>query len=217
MRLLAINMLYLLWVIPVFIGLLAYAAWRRKQALLGFADSSLLQHINNTVHASRRRWKAVLLVAAFAFAVAALARPAWNPVEQEVERRVHDAGDRPFCDPAQHCQPTKLQTTSSSKVLMRFGQVRWLAVDGPRQWASKENYQTDTDREEQQVEGSRQRRKHPLVNQGPVIAKDECAGECVRDDGYHTHGEHGQATGETNPPFLAGGDCLCATVPRDLQ
>ena len=39
---------------------------------------------------SSRRWKAALLLAGFACAVAALARPAWNPVAREVQRRGRD-------------------------------------------------------------------------------------------------------------------------------
>lgn len=89
-RLLSIDMLYLLWVIPLLAAILLYAAHKRRQALERFAEPALLAHISTTVSAVRRRWKAVLLLAAFAFAVVALARPAWNPVAQEVQRKGRD-------------------------------------------------------------------------------------------------------------------------------
>ena len=89
-RLVNIEMLYLLWAIPVLAGVLAYAARRRKRALLRFAEAGLLREINTTASSSRRFGKAVILMAAFALAVVALARPAWNPVEEKVERRGRD-------------------------------------------------------------------------------------------------------------------------------
>lgn len=89
-RLLQIHMLYLLWVIPLLAGLLIFAAHKRKQALERFAGQDVLRHINTSVSQARRTWKAVALVAAFALAVFALARPAWNPVEREVNRSGRD-------------------------------------------------------------------------------------------------------------------------------
>ena len=89
-RLLQIEMLYLLWVIPLLAGVYLFAAHRRRQALQRFAEAGLLKQINTTVLADRRRWKAALLLLAFACAVVALARPAWNRVAQEIERQGRD-------------------------------------------------------------------------------------------------------------------------------
>ena len=89
-RLLQIEMLYLLWVIPLLAGVYLYAAHRRGRALRRFADADLLGQINTMVNAGRRRWKAALVLGAFAFAVVALARPAWNPVAEEIERQGRD-------------------------------------------------------------------------------------------------------------------------------
>ena len=89
-RLLQIEMLYLLWVIPLLMGLYLYAAHRRGQALQRFAEADLLKHINTVVNSGSRRWKAALVLVAFALAVVGLARPAWNPVAREVERQGRD-------------------------------------------------------------------------------------------------------------------------------
>jgi len=90
MRLLAIEMLYLLWVVPLLAGVFFYAAHRRRRALERFADANLLRQISVTVNHTRRRWKSALIAAAFALVVLGLARPAWNPVEEEVQRRGRD-------------------------------------------------------------------------------------------------------------------------------
>ena len=89
-RLLAIDMLYLWWVIPLLGAVYFYAATKRRRALEQFAEAGLLPRINATLSSSSRRWKAALLLAGFACAVAALARPAWNPVAREVQRSGRD-------------------------------------------------------------------------------------------------------------------------------
>ncbi len=89
-RLLAIRMLYLLWVLPVLLGILLWAAHRRRRALKTFIDPALVAKIGRNVSDSRRRWKAAAMLAAFALIVIGLARPAWNPVEQTVRRRGRD-------------------------------------------------------------------------------------------------------------------------------
>ena len=89
-QLLAIDMLYLLWAIPVLIAVYFYASRRRRAALERFADENLLEHINPAVSVGRRRWKAVLGLIGFALAILAVARPAWNPVETEIQRQGRD-------------------------------------------------------------------------------------------------------------------------------
>lgn len=85
-----IEILLLLWAIPLLIALFAHAAHRRRQSLHRFAEAGLLPRINGTVDPSRRRVKAVLLLAAFGFGVIAAARPAWNPVPETVARKGRD-------------------------------------------------------------------------------------------------------------------------------
>ncbi|MBS3758269.1 MAG: VWA domain-containing protein [Desulfobacterales bacterium] len=85
-----LEMLLLLWGLPVLIGLFAYAAYRRKQALRRFAESHLLPVIHVSTQPARRRWKALLILAAFAFGAVAAARPAWNPTPRTIERKGRD-------------------------------------------------------------------------------------------------------------------------------
>ena len=89
-RLLAIDMLYLWWVIPLLGAAWFYAATKRRRALEQFAEAGLLPQINTTLSSGRRRWKAALLLAGFACAVVALASPAWNPAPREVRRSGRD-------------------------------------------------------------------------------------------------------------------------------
>ena len=89
-RLHHVEMLYLLWVIPLLLGLYVYAGSRRRRALVVFAEAGLLRVINVSMSAARRRWKAALVLAAFALGVAALSRPAWNPKPKKIERRGRD-------------------------------------------------------------------------------------------------------------------------------
>ncbi len=89
-KLLAIEHLYLLWLVPVLIAFFWFAARRRRRALEEFAESGLLLRFSGSVHQARRRWKAVMMVSAFALIVIGLARPAWNPVEEEVQRKGRD-------------------------------------------------------------------------------------------------------------------------------
>lgn len=89
-RLMDITMLYWLWAIPVLAAVFFYAAWQRRIALERFAESSLLASIHPWPAAGRRRIKAILALAAFAFLVIGLARPAWNPVPQTVKRQGRD-------------------------------------------------------------------------------------------------------------------------------
>lgn len=84
------EMLFLLWAIPFLIAGFAYAGYRRRQALERFAEASLLTLINTSVSVVRRRWKAGLMIAAFALCVLAAARPAWNPVPKTLQRHGRD-------------------------------------------------------------------------------------------------------------------------------
>ncbi|OGV72243.1 MAG: hypothetical protein A3K19_21565 [Lentisphaerae bacterium RIFOXYB12_FULL_65_16] len=86
----SIHMLYLLWVIPLLVGVYLYAAQRRRHALLQFAEAGLLQQLGLSVSAVRRRWKAAAVLLAFALLVVALSRPGWNPKPKTIERQGRD-------------------------------------------------------------------------------------------------------------------------------
>ena len=85
-----VNALMLLWAVPGLIALFVWAGFARRRALRAFVDAELLGRVRLTVSPVNRRWKAVLVIAAFALIVFALSRPAWNPKPQTVERRGRD-------------------------------------------------------------------------------------------------------------------------------
>jgi Ca-activated chloride channel family protein len=72
------TQLYLLGLIPLFILLLAWGSWRRKQALARLGAPALLSRLAQSLDPSRRRFKSVVTVAAAALLVGALARPRWG-------------------------------------------------------------------------------------------------------------------------------------------
>ncbi|MDH3867243.1 MAG: VWA domain-containing protein [Desulfobulbaceae bacterium] len=89
MRLHSIEMLYLLWLLPLLLGLFLYSANRRKQLLQHFIHRGLQQKLV-FVNPVRRRWKAVLLLAGFGLLVISLARPAWNLEQTTITRTGRD-------------------------------------------------------------------------------------------------------------------------------
>lgn len=90
MHLMNVKMLLFLWLVPVLALLYGWAAYRRRAALKGFIDAGLLGRVSMSVNPAARRMKEILALAAVALVVAALARPAWNPRSQTVERRGRD-------------------------------------------------------------------------------------------------------------------------------
>jgi Ca-activated chloride channel family protein len=88
-RLHSIEMLYLLWMLPLLFGLLLYSANRRKQLLARFIRADL-QHRLVSVNPVRRRWKAALLLAGFGLLVLGLARPAWNLRQTKITQTGRD-------------------------------------------------------------------------------------------------------------------------------
>ena len=89
-RLNAVEMLHLLWLVPLLAGLFVYAHYRRRRALEAFVDAGLLGRITLSVSHVRRRWKAAFLLVAVVFMVMALTRPGWNPKPKTVQRRGRD-------------------------------------------------------------------------------------------------------------------------------
>lgn len=85
-----IEALYLLWALPLLGAAYLYAGHRRRRALELFAEAGLLPQLSQSVSRARRRWKAALVIAAFAFVVFALVRPGWNPKPKTLERYGRD-------------------------------------------------------------------------------------------------------------------------------
>jgi len=89
-RLQNINILYLLWSIPLLTAFYVYAWQRRKRAIERFIDTGLLNRIHISASAVKRRWKAALLLIAAVFIIFAMTRPGWNPKPETIERRGRD-------------------------------------------------------------------------------------------------------------------------------
>ena len=86
----SVAMLHWLWLLPVLVGLIIFAARRRKVALQSLIDAGLLDRIRISVSPARRRAKAILILVGLVFLVIGLARPGWNPKAETVERRGRD-------------------------------------------------------------------------------------------------------------------------------
>jgi Ca-activated chloride channel family protein len=89
MRLHSVEMLYLFWLLPLFLGLFLYNAGRRRQLLARLVHTGLQPRLVS-VNPVRRRWKASLLLAGFAMLVLGLSRPAWNLQQTKVARTGRD-------------------------------------------------------------------------------------------------------------------------------
>lgn len=85
-----VEMLYLLWIVPLLGALYSYAGWRRRQALAAFVDPGLMRQLRITVSTGRRRRKAALVLLAFPALILALARPGWNPQPKTLTRQGRD-------------------------------------------------------------------------------------------------------------------------------
>lgn len=90
LRLYNLDMLHLLWLLPLVAGFVVYAARRRRRDLALFIEEGLLDRVVVTASALRRRWKAALVLAALFLLIVGLTRPAWNPKPKTIERRGRD-------------------------------------------------------------------------------------------------------------------------------
>ena len=95
MHLQKIEMLHLLWLVPVLAALLWYAARRRRTALRLLLGSRWKEQTPEFLRGTRRTWKAAAFLLALILLVAALTRPAWNPVETMVDRQGRDRAPPP--------------------------------------------------------------------------------------------------------------------------
>jgi len=88
-RLHNIEVLYLLWVLPLLFGLFLYSAGKRKQLLERFLQKGMQPKLT-FVNPVRRRWKAALLFVGFTLLIIGLARPAWNLQQKTLTRKGRD-------------------------------------------------------------------------------------------------------------------------------
>ncbi|MGD9158071.1 MAG: VWA domain-containing protein [Desulfobacteraceae bacterium] len=85
-----INMLHLLWVLPLVFLIFMYGWSKKRKALELFIEAGLLDKISISIDKSKRYFKAVLTVLALAFIIFALTRPSWNPRPEKIERKGRD-------------------------------------------------------------------------------------------------------------------------------
>jgi len=85
-----INMLHFLWLIPMLASVYIYAWQKRKSALKLFIDAGLMDRIPVSVSLLKRFWKSVSVLIALLFIVISMARPAWNPKPETIERSGRD-------------------------------------------------------------------------------------------------------------------------------
>lgn len=89
-RLHSIEMLHLLWILPLLVGVYLHAARKRKRALRTLLQGGLLSKLPTSVDNVKRFWKAALIVLAVLFIILSLTRPAWNKKETTVKRAGRD-------------------------------------------------------------------------------------------------------------------------------
>jgi len=85
-----INMLHLLWVLPVVFLLFLYGWSKKRKALEMFIEAGLLDRIHISADKSKKYFKAVLILLSLAFIIFALTRPSWNPKPEKIERKGRD-------------------------------------------------------------------------------------------------------------------------------
>ena len=80
------QLLVLLAVAPVAAGLVTWAFFARKRALVKFADPVLLRRLTEGANTRGRLAKSILTILALGLIALAIARPQWGETEQVVER-----------------------------------------------------------------------------------------------------------------------------------
>jgi Ca-activated chloride channel homolog len=81
------HILWLFWLLPLFVLLLAQTRARAWRRLAEFTGDSLRAELTASVDHGRRRWRATLRVLALALLIFAAARPQWGASEVEVQQK----------------------------------------------------------------------------------------------------------------------------------
>jgi len=82
--------LHFLWLIPLMAALYVYAWQKRKFALRLFIDAGLLDKIPISLSHAKRFWKSAAVLLSLGFIIIGMARPAWNPKPETIERKGRD-------------------------------------------------------------------------------------------------------------------------------
>jgi len=86
----SINMLHLLWILPVVFAAFMYGWAKKRKALELFIEADLLAKIHISTDNSKKYFKAGLIVLSLAFIIFSLTRPSWNPKPEKIERKGRD-------------------------------------------------------------------------------------------------------------------------------
>ncbi len=89
-RILQLESLHWLWLVPVVVGLLIASALRRRRALARFATAGLLMQLTASASSGRRWFKAILLIASMILLVASMLDPRWGVTYRPVQQRSTD-------------------------------------------------------------------------------------------------------------------------------
>jgi len=87
MNFVRIEMLFLIWAVPLLLLVVIYGMKRRRRILAGFSSDRGLESIAPGAAVKRRRIKAVLILGALIFMVLALSGPQYGYRWQEIERK----------------------------------------------------------------------------------------------------------------------------------
>lgn len=106
------HFLYLLLIIPIMIGFIAFAFRQKRRALALFGNLDLMKKLTRSVSPKRQVWKAVLLVLAAAFLTLSLARPQLGTKLRTLRREGQDifiALDVSLSMKAEDIKPNRLE------------------------------------------------------------------------------------------------------------
>jgi Ca-activated chloride channel homolog len=84
------DRLYLLWLLPLLLGIYVYRFHKIDRALAAFSEIGLLRRINFSVSRFRQWCKAFVILGVVLFMIIALTRPGWNPRSEKIERKGRD-------------------------------------------------------------------------------------------------------------------------------
>lgn len=87
MRFGAVNWFWAMAVIPVLIGVIWYAASRKRRQAARYADWAAWLNLTHDTWMASRRWKRVLFIVAVALIIVAVTRPQWGARAVVLERR----------------------------------------------------------------------------------------------------------------------------------
>ena len=118
--------LWTLLAVPLVVGLFAWAAWQRREALRRFGDAGLVERLAAAVSPRRRRWKAAFVALGVLLVALALAGPRFGTTLREIEREGVDlviALDVSLSMQAEDVAPSRLER-AKNEIKGLLGELR---------------------------------------------------------------------------------------------